>query len=121
MTQLPFLRDPTLALDNSSGDNSPGAAVNRPSVGATSARHSIELHLDPNYRSGGGGAVVGKIPPQLVEAAEVQSVQAQQFAANQFSAIDEGRTMRPANWDGGMRHAGHGETGQSGQSGRPLR
>lgn len=121
MTQLPFLRDPTLALDNSPGDNSPGAAVNRPSVGATSARPSIELHLDPNYRSGGGGGIHGKIPPQLVEAAQAKRVQAQPFAANQFSAIDEGRTMRPANWDGGMRHAGHGETGQSGQSGRPLR
>lgn len=125
MTQLPFLRDPTLALDNSHGDNSHGAAVNRPTVGATSARPSIELHLDPNYRSGGGGGygggIHGKIPPQLVEAAQAKRVQAQQFAANQFSAIDEGRTMRPANWDGGMRHAGHGETGQSGQSGRPLR
>ncbi len=125
MTQLPFLCDPTLALDNSPGDNSHGAAVNRPTVGATSARLSIELHLDPNYRSGGGGGygggIHGKIPPQLVEAAEAKRVQAQPFAANQFSAIDEGRTMRPANWDGGMRHAGHGETGQSGQSGRPLR
>lgn len=130
MTQLPFLRDPTLALDNSPGDNSPGATVNRPSVGAKSARHSIELHLDPNYRSGGGGAVVGKIPPQLVEAAEVQRVQAQQFAANrdkaanQFSAIDEGSTMRAGNrvpyGESGHGYSGNGDAG-AGSSRRPLR
>jgi hypothetical protein len=139
MTQLPFLRDPTLALDNSSLDNSPGEAVNRPSAGANTTnppRHSIELHLDPNYRNGGGGAYVGKIPPQLVEAAEAQRVQAQHFvakgeqaanrdrAANQFSAIDEGSTMRAANrMPYGESDHGYSDNGDAGagSSRRPLR
>jgi len=144
MTQLPFLRDPTLALDNSpldnsSSDNSPGEAVNRPSAGANTTnppRHSIELHLDPNDRSGGGGAYVGKIPPQLVEAADAQRVQAQHFvangeqaanrdrAANQFSAIDEGSTMRAANrMPYGESDHGYSDNGDAGagSSRRPLR
>jgi hypothetical protein len=133
MTQLPFLRDPTLALDNSSLDNSPGEAVSRPSAGANTTnppRHSIELHLDPNYRSGGGRAYVGKIPPQLVEAADAQRVQAQQFAANrdkaanQFSAIDEGSTMRAANrMPYGESDHGYSDNGDAGagSSRRPLR
>ena len=133
MTQLPFLRDLTLALDNSSLDNSPGEAVNRPSAGANTTnppRHSIELHLDPNYRNGGGGAYVGKIPPQLVEAADAQRVQAQHFvangeqAANQFSTIDEGSTMRAANrMPYGESDHGYSDNGDAGagSSRRPLR
>jgi hypothetical protein len=92
--------------------------------------------LDPNYRNGGGGAYVGKIPPQLVEAAEAQRVQAQHFvakgeqaanrdrAANQFSAIDEGSTMRAANrMPYGESDHGYSDNGDAGagSSRRPLR
>ncbi|MBM3603058.1 MAG: SPOR domain-containing protein [Alphaproteobacteria bacterium] len=102
MTQTPFLRDPTLSLD----DRLDGGAT-RP-AGHQQPSGQIELHLDPNYRSAQiGGASFGKIPPQMMPASMPQQPSQQprqqpeapmftasvERPANQISANDRGHPM----------------------------